>query len=37
MKIIVLELDIERLLYLSTNRDDSHRDRYREVVLYINQ
>ena len=37
MKMIVIDIDIERLLYLSINRDDSYGYRYREVALSINQ
>ena len=31
---IVTELDIEKLIHLSINEDDSYRDRYREKLLY---
>ena len=32
---IVTELDIERLIHLSINEDDSYRDRYREKLVYL--
>ena len=37
IEMIVIEIERERLLYFSTNRDDIHRYRYREVVPSINQ
>ena len=37
IEMIVIDIERERLLYFSTNRDDSYRYRYREVVPSINQ
>ena len=34
---IVIEIERERLIYFSTNRDDSHRYRYKEAVPSINE